>query len=342
MVYYDTLGMIITSRCGNGCDICCTDSKTSGPEIPLDSAKKCIAQAYESGIRTLFITGGEPTVRADIFDVIGYAKSKGMDCGLVTSANYAISKKVGMKYGTMFKNAGLDSLHVSVDADHNKSVPESNYVNAIKGARKAGIGVGLGVTVRKSTVKKTKRLLNTLSLHLLGRLHYESYDKYDGSKFIVEKTPDMIKTLLGPGIPIKYGYAYNSGRARNLGREELLWSKPDAHGSCEHSLLVSASGEILSCGNSAAVENERYYSFGNIRDTDIGTAIEKIKKSPMGAILEEYGSSRMKWIVEHSEDPQVRKLANEDCTSFCDFCTKVLSNEKSRELVFSRVGKTRV
>lgn len=79
----------VTSRCNALCDHCgsrCTASKKD--ELSPDTFKKVldsVAKNFGTKAIMLNITGGEPLMRKDLFEITGYADNLGFKWGLVTN-----------------------------------------------------------------------------------------------------------------------------------------------------------------------------------------------------------------------------------------------------------------
>ncbi len=77
----------VTKRCNASCSFCFTEV-TKGPaeEMSLDDIKKFVRSFGKSKI-AFFLTGGEPFIRADIFEIIKIIKEQGSSCGIVTNGS---------------------------------------------------------------------------------------------------------------------------------------------------------------------------------------------------------------------------------------------------------------
>jgi AdoMet-dependent heme synthase len=120
---------MITWRCTRNCVgncIYCSYTKeyAKDSEVSTETAKKIVDEMHEFGCQWFGISGGEPLVRPDIFEVIEYAeKTYGMEVSLITS-------------GFAFDQKRLDKLakynvHTAVSVDGNR---ESNDIIRRKGS----------------------------------------------------------------------------------------------------------------------------------------------------------------------------------------------------------------
>lgn len=105
----------VTSRCNARCEHCGSSCGDFIPkdEITLDELKKVlddISAKYDPRGIMLNVTGGEPLVRKDIFEILKYADQKGFYWGMTTNG-ILINKKVVDK----FIEAHIYSISISID-----------------------------------------------------------------------------------------------------------------------------------------------------------------------------------------------------------------------------------
>jgi len=113
-----------TRRCVGNCLYCSyTREYAKDAEVDTKSARKIVDEVYDFGSPWFGISGGEPLVRQDIFDVIGYAKKMGFEVSLITSG-FAFDEK-------RLDNLVRNEVHTAVSIDGNR---ESNDQIRGKGA----------------------------------------------------------------------------------------------------------------------------------------------------------------------------------------------------------------
>src|ERR1700760_555785 len=64
----------VTFRCNERCVHCYLDHDDHG-EMTLDEIKRVLYQAASAGTLILTLSGGEPFLRKDFFDILAYARS---------------------------------------------------------------------------------------------------------------------------------------------------------------------------------------------------------------------------------------------------------------------------
>jgi hypothetical protein len=89
-IKYPVLSEIaLTYRCNNRCTFCYASAPERGPEVremTTDEVKRVIDKIVDQAkVPTVSFTGGEPTLRRDLPELIAYAKSRQMRVNLITN-----------------------------------------------------------------------------------------------------------------------------------------------------------------------------------------------------------------------------------------------------------------
>ncbi len=146
----------VTYRCQNRCNFCYASSpyRGCGPEMEMNTmeVKSVIWKIKNQAmVPSLSFTGGEPTLRKDLVELVRYATETGLRVNLITNG----IKCADMKYVKRLEDAGLKSAQVSleshVEAVHNQIVGnKSAYQKTIQGIRNladTGINVHTNTTI---------------------------------------------------------------------------------------------------------------------------------------------------------------------------------------------------
>ena len=104
-----------TRRCNLSCLHCGSDCGRDDGQPDLDAgivlaALRRIAGAYDAKGIYLVVTGGEPLVRPDLFDVLAEARALGFRLGMVTNG-YTLTPEKATRLGAI----GMESIVVSLD-----------------------------------------------------------------------------------------------------------------------------------------------------------------------------------------------------------------------------------
>ncbi|WP_420264343.1 radical SAM protein [Candidatus Magnetominusculus dajiuhuensis] len=118
--------LYVTNRCNMQCMSCGSWQRTDNhDEMTTEAIFDVIEQMRQIGVKVIYIFGGEPTLRSDIFDIIRLCKSSNMYTEMVTNGSilHNLSKAEELV------DTGLDKLCVSMDgpeAIHDKIRGRSN------------------------------------------------------------------------------------------------------------------------------------------------------------------------------------------------------------------------
>ena len=117
----------LTYRCTHRCAFCYADARARGSrrtEMTTTQVRAVIDRIRdEAKVPTISFTGGEPTVRPDLPELISYARGKGMRVNLITNG----FKCARPEYVGRLAAAGLHSAQVSLEA------PQAEVHDAITG-----------------------------------------------------------------------------------------------------------------------------------------------------------------------------------------------------------------
>jgi len=102
--------LVVIRRCNLSCTYCNEFDETSDP-VPLEELKARIDKLKELGTFSLELTGGEPMMHPDIYELIRYARSKSFHKVMMISNAYLMNEKKVQA----LNEAGLMELQVSVD-----------------------------------------------------------------------------------------------------------------------------------------------------------------------------------------------------------------------------------
>ncbi len=144
--------MVVTTRCDLACWYCFFYAKEGEPvyEPTLEQIKSMLLRMKETkpiGANALQLTGGEPTLREDIIDIIKAAKDIGYDHVQLNTNGINLSKSPDL--AMKIREAGVNNLYMSFDGMTPQTNPKNYWEapSAIESCRKAGIGVVLVPTV---------------------------------------------------------------------------------------------------------------------------------------------------------------------------------------------------
>lgn len=159
-----------TRRCGLNCIHCraeAVDSEYSG-ELSTAEAKKMLDNIANFAQPVLILTGGEPMIREDIYELAKYADLLGMrvvmaPCGALVNPN-TVAK---------MKSSGIKAISISLDGKDAETHDSfrgingayNNALKALKYAREGGLPFQINTTVSKLNVEQLPQIYE-LSINL--------------------------------------------------------------------------------------------------------------------------------------------------------------------------------
>ncbi len=278
-----------TQRCNLKCVHCYAKSedKSYSGELSTDEAKAMIDDLAGFGAPVLLFSGGEPTLRKDLVELMQYAKDAGMRVVISTNGTL-ISRDKAEAYAKV----GLSYVGVSLDggpATHDafRGIPGSfdKAIEGIRNSKAAGIKVGLRMTINRRNAADIGDIFDLLEQEDIPRVcFYHLVYSGRGSKLMEEDLDhaetraavDLImnrtKDLFDRGItkevltvdnhadgPYVYLRLLREDPARAAEVLQLLGYN-EGNSSGNGIGCVSWDGEVY------ADQFWRHYSFGNVRE----------------------------------------------------------------------------
>jgi len=144
------------------CDLACVHCRASAQpernplELSTEEGKGLIDQIAAMNVPVFVLTGGDPIKRPDLFELIGYARTRGVRVSLTPSATPLLTRDVVVR----LKDAGLARLAVSLDGanaethDAFRGMTGSfeRTLNAIHWANEIGLPVQVNTTFSRRNI----------------------------------------------------------------------------------------------------------------------------------------------------------------------------------------------
>lgn len=164
-----------TRACDLACVHCraCAQPQRNPFELSTEEAKRLIDQIAEIEVPVFVLTGGDPLKRPDIFELIDYARDRGVHTSMTPSATPLLTRENIVQ----LKEKGLARLAVSLDGstaeihDAFRRVDGSYQctMDAVRWAREVGLPVQINTTVTRRSIDDLDSiiaLLETLDITL--------------------------------------------------------------------------------------------------------------------------------------------------------------------------------
>lgn len=164
-----TIAWELTRACAFACRHCRAEAqpKHHPDELTTEEAFRLIDQIKEFGDPILVVTGGDPMMRRDLFDILGYASGR----GLRTSLTPTTTRLVTVERLRRVKDAGVRRVAVSIDG------PDAESHDAFRGFRgsfdlalriarfvgEAGLSLQVNTTVSRYNVDRLDEFIDLVS-----------------------------------------------------------------------------------------------------------------------------------------------------------------------------------
>jgi heme b synthase len=187
-----------TRNCNLSC-LHCRASATAGPysgELATDAALKLLDQIAQVGNPIVILTGGEPLLRSDIFEIAGYGTAKGLR--MVMAPNGTL---ITPEIAENLALSGIKRISISLDGatkethDHFRGVDGAfdGALNGIKHAQAAGIEFQINTTITKTNLDQIP-LIQDLAVRLGAVAHHIFLLVPTGrGKYIVDQAIDAVE-----------------------------------------------------------------------------------------------------------------------------------------------------
>ncbi len=192
----------VTMRCNMACPVCYADAgrADAAPDPELDDiAARLDMLRHVSGPCNLQLSGGEPTVREDLPEIIGMARRRGFGLVQCNTNGLRLAREDG--YAAALARAGLDSVYLQWDGAREEStaILRGRHCldakrRAVENCARAGLGVVLVATVVRGINDGELGELLRLALRLgpaVRGLHIQPAAFFGRYPWPLEKSPRL-------------------------------------------------------------------------------------------------------------------------------------------------------
>jgi heme d1 biosynthesis radical SAM protein NirJ len=279
----------LVRRCNLTCQHCYSIScdRDFPNELATDEVYRVMDDLRAFGVPVLILSGGEPLLRPDIFDIARRAKAMGFYVGLSTNGTLIERERAQRIAATGFDYVGisLDGLQATHDRFRRKPGAFRAALNGVHLCREEGVKVGLRFTLTEGNAGELPAMLELLDREAIGKF-YLSHLNYAGRGYTNRRKDAMLQTTrqamdllfeacwrdLERGVEREYVTGNNDADGAYL----LLWARKRFPGQVPHLRAKlaqwggNASGvNIANIDNLGNVHPDTYwwhYSLGNVRD----------------------------------------------------------------------------
>ena len=243
-------------NCNQNCVHCYAAGQAQSDEAELTTEqwKAIIDKCRQVGIPQVTFTGGEPTMREDLFELIDHAK------WFITRLN-TNGIKLTKEYCEKLKAASLDSAQITFyscdESVHNQLVGAPKYQDTVAGIENA-LAAGINLSINTPLCKLNADYVKTLEfLHEKGVLYVTCSGLITTGNAALEKSEDLqlslaeIREILKESVK----YCYENGMEISFTSpgwvdaqfcQELGISTPNC-GACLSNMAITPGGNVVPC-----------------------------------------------------------------------------------------------
>ncbi len=146
------MDLALTYRCNNACHHCYNPAHRQRVELDTAGWKAVIDELWKVGVPHIIFTGGEPTLRPDLPELIAHAERNGQITGINTNGR----KLSDPQYVKQLVDAGLDHIQITLES-HDEAIHDT-MVNHPGAWRETVAGIRNALNTRLYVMTNTTML----------------------------------------------------------------------------------------------------------------------------------------------------------------------------------------
>ncbi len=278
----------LTHRCPLACPYCSNpvEMVRAAGELPTETWKQVMTEAADLGCLQVHFSGGEPTVRKDLEELVAHAAQVGLYSNLITSGVLVDTARLAG-----LSAAGLDHIQVSFQ---DTEVASAERIGGLRGAqprklafcravREAGLPLTLNAVVHRQNLDRLQEMID-LSLDLgasrLEVAHVQYYGWALKNRAALMPTRQQLEAATA---------VVDAARVALKGRLVIDYVVPDYYASrpkpCmggwgRRFITVNPSGKVLPCHAAESIPGLEFQRAGDVPLADIwdwGPAFERFR-----------------------------------------------------------------
>jgi pyrroloquinoline quinone biosynthesis protein E len=263
----------LTYRCNLQCPYCYNPLDLDGYRDELDTQtwQRVIGEAADMGIVQLGFSGGEPTLRRDLPQLVRTAADRKLYTNLITQGTFLDDARLAE-----LADAGLDHIQISLQAPEREladqiagTVVHERKLDAIARVQQSGIALTLNCVLHRNNhdaIADVIALADSFGVRKLELANVQFYGWAYRNRGGLMPTREQVER----GLEIA-----TDAKARLRGRMEIVYVLPDyfedrpkacMHGWGRAFMTVAPNGKTMPCPGAAAISS---LTFENVRDTNL-------------------------------------------------------------------------
>jgi radical SAM protein with 4Fe4S-binding SPASM domain len=196
----------ITRACNLKCVHCYNDSglEKADDELSTTEAKAVLDDLSAFGVPSVLFSGGEPLMRPDLFELVGYAVEKELRAVISTNGTLITTNtaKQMKQRGVSYVGISLDGIGQVNDEFRGVAGAFDKAVEGIKNCQDEGVRIGLRLTLTKRNVQDLERLFDFFEAENIERACFYHFVPSGRGENIANEnlshaqTRDAVETIL--------------------------------------------------------------------------------------------------------------------------------------------------
>ena len=272
----------LTNKCNSHCLHCRENSgKNLQDELSTEEIKTILSDCSINGTKFIIFTGGEPLLRADVFEILEYSSQIGLRTLLATNGTLLDDKKADFlsKLKNVFVQISIDGLSSVHDKFRGSKDAFVNAINGITLCKRYGVGVSISFTCTKLNIKEIPKIISLaekLNVKTLKLRRFIASGRGLDNINTLDLTPDEVKNTVE-----KYQRLKTESRNKvKINMEQapfqvlcdgtILGHDKNIHGGCSTGIalcVIGPTGIVRPCPSLGI-------DIGNIRESNLQTIWE--------------------------------------------------------------------
>jgi pyrroloquinoline quinone biosynthesis protein E len=265
----------LTYRCNLACPYCSNPIEFARyrNELSADDWKRVLAEAAALGVVQAHFSGGEPTLRRDLTELVAHAVQLGLYTNLITQGTFLDEKRLDDLLA-----AGLDHIQISVQAPSEALADEiagtnvhARKLDALERIARRDVALTLNCVLHRLNHDELEETIALAERLGIARLELANVQFYGWAyKNRAALMPTLEQVLLGSEI-------VSAAQERLRGRMQISYvaadhfgefPKPCMNGWGREFLTVTPDGRVLPCPAATSI---RTLTFENVRDRSLSS-----------------------------------------------------------------------
>ncbi len=220
----------LVRRCNLTCKHCYSISadKDFSDELSTNEVFDVMDDLKKYSVPVLILSGGEPLLRPDIFEISHRAKQMGFYVGLSTNGTIIDESNIDkiIDVGYDYVGISIDGIRETHDEFRRKPGAFDASMHAIELCRKAGVKVGMRFTLTQDNAHELPELLNIMEQYQVDKF-YLSHLNYAG-RGNKNRKDDVVHSMTRQAMDLLFDTAWQHVKAGR--KREFVTGNNDADG----------------------------------------------------------------------------------------------------------------